>query len=323
MISSIADDDLHSFGAIDHIDLPRSTAPAWLMALMWAVYLLAVLIFFDEPIRANCKTLLLQACCCCCRPKRRQGVRSALLSTDYSSIQLPEDEPHPVGEASGMQLWCGCCRWPWWLSKPGLTLTLSTCLLGKMVQEVVIVSAAVVSKRYWRWDSIRVGTYLAALGLLMMPLNLFAGRLSKRHDDRDLVVAFETVIGLGLGVTLVHNAGYSVGQYIVGATLVFVGASLLDGVAMSLLSKLLSRALSKQAKAAGHKTGQGHKFASGLLGSEAADLGRAFGNFLLFTSTQGLDDTVDTIFIPLGGALLFAFVALCWNRRALADVAYG
>jgi hypothetical protein len=333
IISSATDDRADRYG-VDHLTggpggviLSRFTMPAWLMALFWSVYILAVLLRFEEPApREGFVSMLTQACCCRSK-KAKRGAAAALLpeseGSDYSSIQhTDEGSPTAANGASELGSWQQWgSRWPWWLSHPELFVTLGTCLFVKMVQEVVIVSAAVITKHYWGWDSVRVGVYLAALGLLMMPLNLFAGRLSKSHDDRDLVAGFETIVGVGLGVTLVHNAGYSVGQYIVGATFVFVGASLLDGVTMSLLSKVVSRLLSKKAKAAGHKKNLPNRFAAGLLGSEAANLGRALGNFLLFTTTTSLNDTVDAIFIPIGGVLLFAFIALCWNRHLLSAVA--
>ncbi|KAM3200142.1 hypothetical protein P3L10_032503 [Capsicum annuum] len=92
-----------------------------------------------------------------------------------------------------------------------------------------------------------VAIFLACLGLTVLPVNVVVGSyISNIFEDRQILLASEIMVCLG-GILLSFQViiPYSVTQYVCSGLLMFVSAEVLEGVNLSLLSRVMSSRLSR------------------------------------------------------------------------------
>jgi predicted MFS family arabinose efflux permease len=240
-------------------------APGWSMAVAWCVYLVVLVLNFQDPPRLD------DAPNKAPKDVEMVGEKRALLAT----FQEEETETVPP---------------PLWMNIPVMT-TLFIYFVIKLALECILSSTATLTDYYFGWGAQASGIYLAIMGLLMFPANLLVAYFSRQHEDRELIVG-----GLWLllvGVCGIVNYGspdsYKLIQFITFGVVIFVSANALEGPNMSLLSKTIPRSWAKGL------------FNVGLLATEAGTLGRAVGDvFITWCGLDSISHLLNNMFISLG-----------------------
>ena len=121
-------------------------------------------------------------------------------------------------------------------------LCLATYFVLKLVQEGLLTATPLLTNLYFGWGTEQSGTFLAVLGCLILPLNFLIGSLSRKFDDRTMMLVMQIGVLIGMVVLLLHTRIHTVrshlGQFAVGGVITFSCSSMLEGVTMSLLSKV-------------------------------------------------------------------------------------
>eukprot|EP00592_Proboscia_alata_P021548 CAMPEP_0194405396 /NCGR_PEP_ID=MMETSP0176-20130528/3771_1 /TAXON_ID=216777 /ORGANISM="Proboscia alata, Strain PI-D3" /LENGTH=700 /DNA_ID=CAMNT_0039204161 /DNA_START=181 /DNA_END=2283 /DNA_ORIENTATION=- len=241
----------------------QMTAPGWIMGLAWTVYIFAAYYYFKEPVRPEA-------------PKVAE--MTSLLPTNGVPLAVPQLIPVTVKEKS------------LWSNVPVMT-TLGLYFVLKLVLESLFSSCPSVTHYYFDWTPTESGAYLAILGVLIFPANLYLAKLSYRYDDRDIIWFITLVMLFGLvGMLAYPILPYTIMQYIVFGVAVFIATNVLEGACMSLLSKTIPASYARGT------------FNSGFLATESGTAGRAVGD--MFISYVGSVWGMDWILNGTFGVLL-------------------
>eukprot|EP00803_Ostreobium_quekettii_P006559 evm.model.scf_488EXC.1 EVM.evm.TU.scf_488EXC.1 scf_488EXC:2875-3342(+) len=106
------------------------------------------------------------------------------------------------------------------------------------------------------------------MGIFVLPVNFFVGLLSYRILDRELCSISLTLCLLGSVLVYSDHTSHFIAtwRYFTGFSVIYVATIILEGAAMSLMSKVIHPAWAKGT------------FNAGLLATMAGSLGRLFGN---------------------------------------------
>lgn len=265
------------------------TAPGWIMFGLWGLYLLATMVFFEEPPRVL-------------RPAVKQ------LELNEKSAMLPEkkEQAEYLDDDSSTR----SAPIPLYRNIPVMT-TLAIYFVLKLVLECLLSSISAITSFYFDWNSSMAGFYLAILGLLLFPANLCVANLSNQYEDRDIIISSLWMVFLGTIGILCYGShqSYTVMQYVVFGICLFLSTNILEGVNMSLLSKTVPRSLARGT------------FNSGLLATEAGTLGRAVGDiFISIVGLISLDYMLNYTFLPVG-IFVFVTILITWKVYAYLEPA--
>jgi hypothetical protein len=195
-----------------------------------------------------------------------------------------------------------------------VALLLWTIFWAKLVQESCLTDMAVATPDLYQWTTGEIGVYMVVFALAVLPLNLLVVTLSQRHSALDdafwitwllapLTLASAALVGLGDADTPVSSQ-----QYAAAALAAFALSSVLEGVTMSLFTKVIPPRL-----AAG-------TFNSGFLSTEAGTLGRAVGDAVITALGTGtevqLQRNLSLLLAGISGLTTLAAVTLLRPRRA-------
>ncbi|KAJ7562813.1 hypothetical protein O6H91_03G085100 [Diphasiastrum complanatum] len=138
----------------------------------------------------------------------------------------------------------------------------------KYAMEILLSESSVVTSFYFGWNIRHVAVFLALLGLTVLPVNAIVGTfLSNICEDRQILLISEIFTCLGVLVSFKYGpVPYTPVQYVSGALLIFVSAEVLEGVNLSLLSKVMSSRLARGT------------YNGGLLSTEAGTLARVLAD---------------------------------------------
>ncbi|CAB1098638.1 unnamed protein product [Ectocarpus sp. CCAP 1310/34] len=186
---------------------------------------------------------------------------------DYDSeVELPRDGKSGAG---GKQGGAGG-------SLGAVTPPLGFCLFGyfvnKLITEMVVSSAPVLTQYRFDWSVREVGMLMAVLGMVVLPVNALVGRMSMSCEDRVMLQVLAVFAGIGCLVMVDFAASpfrYTEGQYVAGVSLAFVAMQAHEGVIMSITSKIIPVELAKGT------------WNSGFLATEAGTFGRFVGDALI------------------------------------------
>lgn len=123
-------------------------------------------------------------------------------------------------------------------------------MVNKAGQEMSVACMPVVLKRLFLWESEGIGYYMACIGALVLPANVFLHQLAKGSEEREMLL-YLTYLSLAALLLicrlrlLSEDDGYSPGRYLVGTAVLFTSLCALEGIIMSLISKLISPELAK------------------------------------------------------------------------------
>ncbi|KAH7438175.1 hypothetical protein KP509_04G003900 [Ceratopteris richardii] len=248
------------------ITLNSSTLPGWVMAVSWLVYLLLLWVGFKEPLRNDDIT---DSSSHLVKPgnlhARNHALTHPLLDHSKNANSINHEDP---GNESGSDFEKS--------KRPATSLVEAYKLLTmpvkvqlfiyfmlKYAMEILLSESSVVTAYYFDWSTRSVALFLALLGLTVLPVNYLVGSyLSNMFEDRQILFASELITCLGIMVCFVGPVPYTVPQYVSGVLITFVAAEVLEGVNLSLLSKVMSERLARGT------------YNNGLLSTEAGTLAR-------------------------------------------------
>lgn len=238
-------------------------APGWVMATLWGGYLVTLILYFRDP------------------PKREDMIETARATT------VPEEQ-QPLLQEAALDVEEIPSRSRVQTTPIPVFITLFIYFVLKVLSESVQSSGENLSHYYFGWDSNVVGTFLAIMGLLVLPANMVVAHLSKRYEDRELIVALLTIMMISCIGILQYSARYPVHQYVIASSVAYISASTLEGPNMSLLSKTIPVSWSRGI------------FNIGLLATEAGTLGRTLGDVALsLCGRGGLEHFLNRAYIML------------------------
>jgi len=298
--------DSNSFWTIE-------TAPGYVMFVAWSIYLVCNFLFFEEPERiGHSSTATKNASSSPTGTKQPNNAggsqqdtttyapseNSPLLDTSkkVDGTSSPDDTKGCLQRVQSMLR--SCYNIP-------VLISIVLLMLLKSVLEGLSSSAPTVSRYYFGWGVHASGIYLAALASFVLPTNFVVAYVSRRLDDRELILGALVMMFVGILGFLVYSEDgdeYSEIQFILFGLIIFVSCNALEGPVMGLLSKTIPKSLARGI------------FNAGLLATEAGTLGRVVGDFWLSSATfMGLSQMLNRTFEPMCAMVGVSIFASIWS----------
>lgn len=257
---------------IHGITFNQDTLPGWIMAVAWLIYLLWLCLSFKEPSHEteeqhtpqehNADQVDNDAI--------ENGLAQPLL-LGSEKIQEDEDgdqecdeseEPHEDSRRPVTSI-ASAYR----LLTPSVKVQLLIYFMLKYVIEILISESSVITTYYFSWSTSTVAIFLACIGLTVLPVNILVGSyISNMFEDRQMLLASEIMVCVGVLLSFHIIGGYTVPQYVCSGLILFVSAEVLEGVNLSLLSRVMSSRLSRGT------------YNGGLLSTEAGTIARVIAD---------------------------------------------
>jgi len=278
-------------------------ATAWIMMVVWGIFIVALVAFFEEPDRSH----LYGKPASDSSPTLIQKMEMIVTNVNLDGIKKGEIEPlipyrngdletYTIGTSS--EFVCDSKEPPLW-KNVAVMVSLWMYFVLKLVLEMLMSSTSTIAKYYFSWDSKQSGLFLACVALLMFPVNFVVAKLSQKYEDRELIVAALLIMLISvLGVIDYDPDSYSVYQYVIFGVGIFLSTNGLEGVNMSLLSKTIPTSWARGT------------FNSGFLATEAGTFARSTGDVLIsaVAGSLGMGMLLNGLFAPM--ALLCAISLL-------------
>ncbi|KAJ6326826.1 hypothetical protein OIU78_013836, partial [Salix suchowensis] len=225
----------------------QETLPGWVMSLAWLIYLVWLWISFREPYRDTEKSNTAQES----TAEDKQETEDGDGEFDGSDEALKESRGPATSIGSAYRL-----------LTPSVKVQLLIYFMLKYAMEVLLSESSVVTTYYFGWSTSSVAIFLACLGITVLPVNIVVGSyISNMFEDRQILLASEIMVCIGILLSF-HVVTYTVPQYVCSGLIMFVSAEVLEGVNLSLLSRVMSSRLSRGT------------YNGGLLSTEAGTLAR-------------------------------------------------
>ncbi|KAI3468810.1 hypothetical protein Pfo_025473 [Paulownia fortunei] len=276
---------------IFNITFNQDTLPGWVMAVAWLIYLIWLWISFREPARETEVNHVPQESSAAQNDKLEKGlVQPLLTSTEHEqdddgdqecdgSEEAPEESRRPANSLGSAYR----------LLTPSVKVQLLIYFMLKYAMEILLSESSVITTYYFGWTTSTVSIFLACLGLTVLPINIVVGSyISNMYEDRQILLTSEIVVFLGILFSFQFIIPYSVPQYVCSGLIMFVAAEVLEGVNLSLLSRVMSSRLSRGT------------YNGGLLSTEAGTLARVIADATI-TLAGFLGERLQVFFIRLGG----------------------
>eukprot|EP00892_Ulva_mutabilis_P003282 jgi/Ulvmu1/1325/UM011_0053.1 len=202
------------------------------------------------------------------------------------------------GEAAAAPVWAHFAAV---LREPSLLPTVACIVmlfLLKLLQQGSVSAVPVFTGDFYGWQQGTVGLFMTALSLAMIPVNFSVAALATLLSDRLLMGVSLVFCAVGC-VAMVSLSGGAIPltTYVVSVSLILSFTNVLEGVSMSVLSKVIHPSLARGTLNAG------------LLATQSGSLGRLVGNFCI-SVFGGI--VVGTVALANVMFLSFAvFVVLC------------
>ncbi|XP_075096806.1 SPX domain-containing membrane protein At4g22990 isoform X2 [Nicotiana tabacum] len=245
----------------------QDTLPGWVMAFSWLIYLVWLWISFREPAQETEANNV---------PRKSNAENDALEKGVVQPLLLKsaDDEQENEGECDGSEEAPEESRRPansiveaYRLLTPSVKVQLLIYFMLKYAMEILLSASSVITAYYFSWSTSTVAIFLACLGLTVLPVNVVVGSyISNIFQDRQLLLASEIMVCLGILLSFNVIIPYSVPQYVCSGLLMFVSAEVLEGVNLSLLSRVMSSRLSRGT------------YNGGLLSTEAGTIARVIAD---------------------------------------------
>eukprot|EP00917_Polyrhabdina_sp_WS-2016_P032382 GHVP01069088.1.p1 GENE.GHVP01069088.1~~GHVP01069088.1.p1 ORF type:complete len:745 (-),score=103.17 GHVP01069088.1:2338-4572(-) len=255
------------------------TASGWLMSLLWFLFFMKMWLLFEEPIR---------------RQPVPVGETSLIEPFLPTQDQLNEESNFALFKIAP--------------DKEGTVICLLFYFVLKFVQEAFQAGAPLVTNFYFDWNDDEIGFMLAFLGILTLPVNILVGCFSYTVQDTTLQssAAICMIFGFLVTINITNYIEYSDIQFVLGATIMFLSAQVLEAANMSLLSKVMPKLTS---------TGI---LNSGFLSTEAGTSGRVMGNMWVTLCGSFLGLSVLQNFVSISSIAATMFVLLLSRIRVYA-----
>ncbi|KAL0428952.1 UNVERIFIED_CONTAM: SPX domain-containing membrane protein [Sesamum radiatum] len=289
----------------------EDTLPGWVMALAWLVYLFWLWMSFEEPSQDEKVNSVQQETNSGLGTGGLQnGVSQPLLSSSIEKQQNEdedEDEDEDISEEASEE----SCKPVTSIMSAYKLLTpsvkVSSLIAGKYAMEVLLAESSVITAYYFIWSSSNVAIFLACLGLTVLPVNVIVGSyLTNMFEERQVLLASEVMVFVGIVLSFHIIIPYSVPQYVCSALLTFVAAEVLEGVNLSLLSRVMSSRLSRGT------------YNGGLLSTEAGTLARVVADGTITVAGYwGMSKLLNATLLPSLLICICSIVATCFTYNSL------
>ncbi|KAL1069263.1 hypothetical protein V6Z11_D12G255000 [Gossypium hirsutum] len=287
------------------------TLPGWVMAVAWLVYLIWLWFSFKEPSRDVEENNSPHASDSETAEKNtlEKGLKQPLLIT--SEEQQEDDED---AEADGSEEVSQESRRPatsiasaYRLLTPSVKVQLLIYFMLKYAMEILLSESSVVTTYYFSWSSSTVAVFLACLGLTVLPVNIVVGSyISNMFEDRQILLASEIMVCVGILLSFHVIIPYSVPQYVCSGLIMFVSAEVLEGVNLSLLSRVMSSRLSRGT------------YNGGLLSTEAGTIARVIADATItMAGFLGQSQLLNITLLPSLLICVISIAATCFTYNSL------
>ncbi|XP_047082293.1 SPX domain-containing membrane protein OsI_08463 isoform X2 [Lolium rigidum] len=245
----------------------QNTLPGWVMCLAWVVNLIWLWISFKEPDHIA-KENAANTQSSDSNHRRSDNLEDGLAQPLLTEEKERQDEN--VKDDDDKEEDRKECHKPatslaaaYRLLTPSVKVQLLIYFMLKFTMEILLSESSVVTSFYFNWSTGSVAIFLAVLGLTVLPVNIIVGSyVTNLFEDRQILVASEIMVLIGIAASFHFTSSYSVPQYVTSAIITFVFAEVLEGVNLSLLSRVMSSRLSRGT------------YNGGLLSTEAGTLAR-------------------------------------------------
>jgi hypothetical protein len=215
----------------DHPSIKSSwtieTVPGWFMSILWMIYLVLNFLYFEgNPVfvcDSFCVYGLTELSSICVEPDRAKPIADV----SPTKVELDNANEQVQRTAQPTQRWSGC--------NIPVMLSLVVLVLLKSVLEGLTSSAPTVSSYYFGWGSHASGIYLALLASLVLPVNFFIASVSRRYDDRELIIVLLGAMLVGVFGLLVYSdssTSYSETRFICAGIIIFCSSSAVEAPTM-------------------------------------------------------------------------------------------
>nr|GMD33185.1 SPX domain-containing membrane protein At4g22990-like isoform X1 [Ipomoea batatas] len=305
---------------IFNVTFNQDTLPGWVMAVAWLFYLLWLWISFREPPKEEQENVVQLAAN---NGLIENGVvqnenvtQPLLLSAGEKKRgdgddddEEDEDEECDKSEESAEEIQkpVTSVMAAYKLLTPSVKVQLLIYFMLKYAMEILLAESSVVTTYYFIWSSSNVSIFLAFLGLTVLPVSIFVGSyLSNMFEERQVLLASEIMVCLGIILSFQVIIPYSVPQYVCSALITFVSAEVLPGVNLSLLSRVMSSRLARGT------------FNGGLLSTEAGTLARVFADgTITLAGYWGMSRLLNATLLPSLVICVFSIIATCFTYNSL------
>ncbi|KAL5718638.1 hypothetical protein ACHQM5_011518 [Ranunculus cassubicifolius] len=256
---------------IHKITFNANTLPGWVMAVAWLIYLVILWFTFKEPSHDTYDdTSDPQEPTSVENDQLESGLAQPLLLTTEKKPQQNEEDDDDDEEFDGSEeasevshKLAPSIGSAYRLLTPSVKVQLLIYFMLKYAMEILLSESSVITTYYFNWTTSSVAIFLACLGLTVLPVNIVVGSyITNMFEDRQILLASEVMVCIGIVLSFHVIGPYSVPQYVFSAFITFVFAEVLEGVNLSLLSRVMSSRLSRGT------------YNGGLLSTEAGTLAR-------------------------------------------------
>ncbi|KAL0373174.1 UNVERIFIED_CONTAM: SPX domain-containing membrane protein [Sesamum calycinum] len=300
---------------IYNITFNQVTLPGWVMAIAWLIYLIWLWISFREPahetenLKKTLGNLTSYLFLTAEHDKLEKGLAQPLLPSTQNeengegdeeceeSEEAPEDSRRPANSLGSAYR----------LLTPSVKVQLLIYFMLKYAMEILLSESSVVTTYYFGWTTGTVSIFLACLGLTVLPVNIIVGSyISNMYEDRQILLASEIMVLLGIIFSFNFIIPYSVPQYVCSGLIMFVSAEVLEGVNLSLLSRVMSSRLSRGT------------YNGGLLSTEAGTLARVVADgTITIAGLLGQSMLLNITLLPSLVICIASIIATCCTYNSL------
>lgn len=272
----------------------QSTLPGWVMSVAWLLYLVWLWFSFKEP--EHFAKAAAEAAASTPQPSESGHQESAnleeglaqplLLGSEERLDDNSEDNDEEDAKSSHEPATSFASAYK--LLTPSVKVQLLIYFMLKYAMEILLSESSVVTTYYFNWDTSAVAIFLAILGLTVLPVNAIVGSyVTNWFEDRQILVASEIMVLIGIIMSFRYTPHYSIPQYVSSALITFVFAEVLEGVNLSLLSRVMSSRLSRGT------------YNGGLLSTEAGTLARVVADATITAAGYlGTDMLLNVTLLP-------------------------
>ncbi|KNA23640.1 hypothetical protein SOVF_023010 [Spinacia oleracea] len=297
----------------------QDTLPGWVMAVAWLLYLVWLWIAFKEPsheddyVEQQSNTETQQ------NDVMERGLQQPLLITekiersseekerngddDDGDAECDESEEAPEESRKPVTSFASAYR----LLTPSIKVQLLIYFMLKYAMEILLSESSVVTTYYFGWTTSSVSIFLACLGLTVLPVNIVVGSyISNMFQERQILLASQIMVCIGILLSFNFFVKYTVPQYVCSGLIMFVSAEVLEGVNLSLLSRVMSSRLSRGT------------YNGGLLSTEAGTLARVVADgTITLIGLLGTSSLLNLTLLPSFLICVGCIIATCYTYNSL------
>ncbi|KAJ8423979.1 hypothetical protein Cgig2_008754 [Carnegiea gigantea] len=298
----------------------QETLPGWVMTAAWLLYLVWLWIAFKEPAREEDNKKPHSTAETKQKDVMEKGLKQPLLLASDQNGRSSEDRDEDDGDGDDDDECDGSDEAPEESRKPATSIVSAYRLLTpsvkvqlliyfmlKYAMEILLSESSVITSYYFRWSTSTVAIFLACLGLTVLPVNIVVGSyISNMFEERQILLASEVMVCVGILLSFNVIVEYTVPQYVISGLVMFVSAEVLEGVNLSLLSRVMSSRLSRGT------------YNGGLLSTEAGTLARVVADATItLVGLLGESHLLNITLVPSLVICIVSIIATCCTYNTL------